>query len=674
MWGKRVTITILLGIFVVIGLILTGCQLFPKKELSGLVLYSPSDHAVAIQLPVALTWSACEGEAPIKYTVYLGVDPNPVTPLPAGQDISNTNVQVAGLQAGVTYYWKVKAQNNQSEITSEIRQFTVGGNAPTAPQLSFPVNGSQLQSEEVLLQWTASAGSAPVSYDVFFGSAPDSISLAGQNLSTTTFLRSFLTSGTYYWRVVSKNAFGEAQSSTFSFLVSVTVLQPPTPPTLLNPTNEAVVFTQPITLQWAASSGEVPIMYDVYADTFDNPVTIVATDMAVSSLALTVLPTGNYHWKVLAKNLVGQAFSETWSFNISADQPATITAPVPFLPQEGAVIIQNTALLQWSASAGATPITYDVYFDQNPYPVTLLEEDQEGTDCQVSGLSDGVYYWRVVGKNASGIAESRTASFTVAVPISTLAVYLEKIDEESFRICSTLPFSLSAGVSLNFSTEIPLETDQFFPRGTIEGLVPNPIVPSPNVGSSVEVIYNNVSGYLNGNALSLSSQDLILATVTFAAPTQGVVRLVSFKNGAETVTIGATDTVSFLGAVSPGVYLEALPGGSGFLIKTVEPFSIGATVSLKVTSTLTPNLTSLEFLPNGIIAQAVYNPIISLPDIVYSNQVADLNGQILYTDENDRVIAEVIFSSPKSGSLLLTEFFNSGEMIPISSMNSVLNY
>jgi len=59
---------------------------------------------------------------------------------------------------------------------------------------------------------------------------------------------------------------------------------------------------------------------------------------------------------------------------------------------------------------------------------------------------------------------------------------------------------------------------------------------------------------------------------------------------------------------------------------------------------------------------------------VYSNQVADLNGQILYTDENDRVIAEVIFSSPKSGSLLLTEFNNSGEMIPISSMNSVLNF
>jgi len=51
-----------------------------------------------------------------------------------------------------------------------------------------------------------------------------------------------------------------------------------------------------------------------------------------------------------------------------------------------------------------------------------------------------------------------------------------------------------------------------------------------------------------------------------------------------------------------------------------------------------------------------------------------LNGQILYTDENDRVIAEVIFSSPKSGSLLLTEFNNSGEMIPISSMNSVLNF
>ncbi len=671
MWGKNYFFVGFVLILILI-LSMTGCQLLKAKGPSGLVLYFPLDQATGVQIPVTLSWSACDGESPIRYTVYLDTNPNPTTVLAGAQSVLNTSAVAAGLQAGVTYYWKVKAQNSQSEILSGIRRFTVSGTVPSAPELASPVNGSQVLSDEVLLEWNASSGSEPVVYDVYFGNAPGGLSLAGQNLSATSFIRSNLTNGAYYWRIVAKNAFGETESTVFSFTVLISASEPPSAPILLYPGDNTPVEIQPITLQWAASSGDVPITYDVYFDTIETPVTISASNIETTNLLLSVIPTGTYYWKVSAKNGSGQASSEVWVFQMTTTESATLTAPVLLAPEDGEAVTQNAVTLQWLASSGATPITYDVYFDQNPFPVTLVGSDLANTEQAVSGLTDGMYFWRVVGKNALGIVESSVASFTVSIPVSAAVVFLEKIDEKSFKLCSNQSFALSSSVSMTFSTQIPFESDYFLPRGMIEGLVPNPIVPSPNVGSSVEVIYSNVNAYLNGSPLSLSSGDLTIATVTFLNPPTGSVQIVDFNNGEESVSIGATDTVTFSSTVTQGIYLEKLPDDTGFRIKTVAPILLGTTVNMKLTATLDPALDSSEFSPNGAISGLVPNPIVSLPDIVYSNQAADLNGTILYTGGSDLTIATVTFASSKTGSVYLTEILNDGVSVPISSLNQLL--
>jgi len=652
----------------------TGCQLFTKKGLSDPVLDLPLDQATGVQLPVALSWGACEGEEPIRYTVYLDTNPNPTTPLANAQGIAQTNVAVADLQAGATYYWKVKAYNSQLSKYSATRRFTVAGTAPSVPVLTSPANGSQVLSEDVLLRWNAASGTEPLVYDIYFGNAPDILPLVGQNLSETSFARAGLANGSYYWRVVAKNDYGERNSAVYSFTVTHTAPVPPSAPILLHPINDAAVAVQPVTLQWEASLGDAPIRYDVYADTTENPTAVVAGNVTATTWTMPALSIGRYYWKVIAKNEAGQASSDVWAFDMTSTEFATLTAPVPLTPANGATVAQNFATLRWSASSGATPITYDVYFDQNPFPITLVATDLVGFEHPVTGLTDGPYYWRVVGKNVFETAESSTASFTVFIPSSPAAVYLEKIDARSFRIRASQPFALSESVSMTFDTQIPLESGNFFPRGMIEGMVSNPVVPLPNVGSSVDVIYSNVSGYLNGNPLTLSSGDLTIATVTFENPPTGSVSIIGFSNGAEEVAIGATSTVFFTSGGLQGVYLEKLPGGAGFRIKTVSPLTLGTAINMKLISTLTPALESTEFSPNGKIAGIVPNPIVSLPDIVYQNQAEDLNGTVLYTGGSDLTIATVTFASTKTGSVVLTEFRNDGVAVPLSSLNGTLTF
>ena len=163
----------------------------------------------------------------------------------------------------------------------------------------------------------------------------------------------------------------------------------------------------------------------------ENPTTGVAGNVTATFWTMPALPIGRYYWKVIAKNDAGQASSDVWAFDMTSTEFATLTAPVPLTPANGAIVAQNFATLRWSASSGATPITYDVYFDQNPFPVTLVGADLVGVEHPGTGLTDGPYYWRVVGKNAFETAESSTASFTVSIPSSPATVYLEKINARS---------------------------------------------------------------------------------------------------------------------------------------------------------------------------------------------------------------------------------------------------
>jgi len=93
---------------------------------------------------------------------------------------------------------------------------------------------------------------------------------------------------------------------------------------------------------------------------------------------------------------------------------ATLTAPA----NNATNLAYLSQTLSWTApSTGSTADSYDVYFDKNANPTTLVG-NVSGTTYTVSNLDpSSTYYWRIVPKNSVGSATGCTVySFTTMAP------------------------------------------------------------------------------------------------------------------------------------------------------------------------------------------------------------------------------------------------------------------
>jgi endonuclease/exonuclease/phosphatase family metal-dependent hydrolase len=77
-------------------------------------------------------------------------------------------------------------------------------------------------------------------------------------------------------------------------------------------------------------------------------------------------------------------------------------------PLTGSVNQQISGTLRWRASSNATG--YDVYFDQNNPPTTIVSSNQTDTTFTYSNLNiNNLYYWKVVAKNGTKFITSTSA-------------------------------------------------------------------------------------------------------------------------------------------------------------------------------------------------------------------------------------------------------------------------
>jgi len=87
-------------------------------------------------------------------------------------------------------------------------------------------------------------------------------------------------------------------------------------------------------------------------------------------------------------------------------------------PANSSTIDLTHVVLYWEGEDGDDDdLSYDVYFDDNSDPQTMIAEDIPDEELEVSGLEDGfIYYWKVVVNDGTDEAESEVWSFTVELP------------------------------------------------------------------------------------------------------------------------------------------------------------------------------------------------------------------------------------------------------------------
>jgi len=190
------------------------------------VYSSPADTATNVAINAPLVWSAnSEGGTPTSYVVFF--DQSDAS---TEYDTVTSPTINPPKEFGVTYYWKVKAVNNEGEAEGPVWSFST---ATGVANLTYPGSGATGIPALFTFTWGAVAGAG--SYKISCGTTPGGTDVLNmQPAATNSYLLttplSYLTP--YYWSVYTVNGGQEIQSAEWTF---TTMADPNFYPTLANP-------------------------------------------------------------------------------------------------------------------------------------------------------------------------------------------------------------------------------------------------------------------------------------------------------------------------------------------------------------------------------------------------------------------------------------------------------
>lgn len=140
---------------------------------------------------------------------------------------SNTNSADITLDRGVPYEWFVvsKADGTNTTASSSTWKFYnqgpgVENYAPFPAEVVYPARGSAINNTgTVQLEWTGSDVDNDITeYEILYGTDSDPSTLLGT--TSDSFIEAAISTGEYYWRVISKDSQGNSsESEIFEFSV-----------------------------------------------------------------------------------------------------------------------------------------------------------------------------------------------------------------------------------------------------------------------------------------------------------------------------------------------------------------------------------------------------------------------------------------------------------------------
>ncbi len=168
----------------------------------------PANNSIGVPIHLNLTWTGGDPDNDtVTYNVFFGTNQ---TPPQVATNITKTSYNPGTLTLLTTYYWRIIAWDNTSNMTSgPLWKFTSRGNSPpNEPTAPSPENHSVDIPVNTALDWTGGdPDSDAVTYDVYLGTNQTPARIAN-NISTKPFSPGLLQSSThYYWRIVAWDPF-----------------------------------------------------------------------------------------------------------------------------------------------------------------------------------------------------------------------------------------------------------------------------------------------------------------------------------------------------------------------------------------------------------------------------------------------------------------------------------
>ena len=392
-----------------------------RSSLSGVVASSSCVAAVTLVAPQdgqdlagsapVLAWSLATGAT--HYSLYLSPSPDPSYFGSFGT--TSLTVPAGLLTAGVTYYWKVVAYNDQISCppaVSKVWSFSVQSSCTGAVALASPPLGGIIATVTPTLRWQAASNATH--YSLYLSSSASPSYFNSYTGTQATIPAGLLAPGvTYYWKVVAYNdniSCPPAVSPVWSFVA----LPCAGPVTLVSPTSGAAAPSATPTLSWAGSANAT--YYSLYLSLDPAPGYFGSYLGIAATIPAGILGPGvTYYWKVLAYNdntSCNASASSVWSFSV----PSPCTGAVALIsPASGSTVSTSQPTLLWQAAANATH--YSLYLAPNESPMYFGSFTSTSATIDPGVLTPGVtYFWKVVAYNdniSCPPAVSPTFSFTV---------------------------------------------------------------------------------------------------------------------------------------------------------------------------------------------------------------------------------------------------------------------
>ncbi len=307
---------------------------------------SPANAATAITAG-NFSWGNVTNATNFK--IYVGTDGGGTatpTNLANGVVTNGTTFSLATIPANSTIYWQIKPTNGAGEATGcTIWNFATAG-APNCATVPIPADAATNIQRNPTLTWTAPSAPSASSYDVYFGTSTTP-PLVG-NQTTTSYTPALLSaSATYYWKVVPKNALGDATGcATWSFTTGTNIVYCTPAYGSLGCTDGDVIATVTLNTLSNNSGAGCPGGATGYSDYTSNP-----------ALTTTLQAGATYTCSVLA----GQ-YNESYAAWVDYNDDGVFSHP-----SERVGITSTAAVGSGTAGVvGTTPGTFPITLACNP--------------------------------------------------------------------------------------------------------------------------------------------------------------------------------------------------------------------------------------------------------------------------------------------------------------------
>lgn len=373
---------------------------------------SPANPIVSVVSSgsVTLGWSTQSNPAGFtRYEVSASTDNftlNFSTPAPISSNTTVSTASAQGLAAGTTYSFRIRAVNGDGLFTG----FSQVIATQTLPGTVSSLVGNGLGVSSISWSWSATAGLAVTSYDVF--RASNGVLLA--NATGTVFVDTSLSTNVAYGVIVAARN-GAGLGALSAAATTFTLAAPPTGVAITG------VFTSSTALSWSANLNPFGTVFEIQRST-DNAAFSASGAVVSASHVVTGLTGPSTHYfrvRALSGASVATAFAATVSTFVFGTPPS---------PPSGLAAASAGGLrirLDWGPSPSTSVVRYNLYFDAGTgtinYSLALSTFAASATTFLSAPLTDGLTYrFGLRAQDNLGQEERNSSVQAAAVALASL--------------------------------------------------------------------------------------------------------------------------------------------------------------------------------------------------------------------------------------------------------------